>query len=251
MGNDQNKSAAAGGQPMSRTAAAEKQANSAIMKTKEEMSLITKRINHKTKQAEKLRAEAKAIMQGAKTAAQKAVARRRAAPKLKRYKILEKQIDLENGKYDRLMATCDALEQQKSNIAVIEAQRIGNQAMRSGVNIDDVEDIVDETAELMDEGREIGDILARPMGDAIEDDDEDILAQLAEIEAQNQQEELDLLPSVPSHVPSLSASGRALAQKSMEDVLPEVPSGPIVLPGSPGTAEEIDSDVAALEALMA
>merc|ERR1719247_3286244 len=96
------------------------------------------------KKVAKLRREAKALMQSAKTPAQKKVAKRKAMQKLKQVKLYEKQIMSEQKKIDRLMMTEMALEGQVSDMGVIEAQRIATNAMASAaMDVDEVEDIIE------------------------------------------------------------------------------------------------------------
>ena len=81
-------------------------------------------------------------------------------------------------------------------------------------------------------------------------DEDELMDELREIEELNAMEDMNALPQVPDNLPALSDSGRALAQKSMEDVLPVAPAGPIPVAVNSNSAEE-DEELAALEAMMA
>lgn len=248
MGND-NAKAKAPAARQTQTEAARTRAVGAIKTQKEQMKVMEKRIAFHEKKCEKLRKEAKTLLQAAKTPAQKKVAKRKAMQKLKQVKLYEKQIETEQKKIDRLMATEMALEGQVSDMGVIEAQRIAANAMASAaVDIDEVEDIIEQGVELRDQAQEISDLLAEDRGDGVDEDE--LMDELREIEELNAMEDMNALPQVPDNLPALSDSGRALAQKSMEDVLPVAPAGPIPVAVSSNAAEE-DEELAALEAMMA
>ena len=95
MGNDQSSSKSgkkAAPRAQTRTEAARARAVGAIQTQKQQMGVMEKRIAFHEKKVERLRREAKAIMQAAKTPAQKKVAKRKAMQKLKQVKLYEKQI---------------------------------------------------------------------------------------------------------------------------------------------------------------
>ena len=230
-----------------RTEAARQRAVGAIRTQKEQMAVMEKRIKFHEKKVEKLRREAKALLQAAKTPAQKKVAKRKAMQKLKQVKLYEKQILSQQKKIDRLMTTEMALEGQISDMGVIEAQRIATNAMASAaMDIDQVEDIIEQGAELRDQAQEISDLLGEEQGDGVDEDE--LMDELREIEEMNAMENMDALPSVPDSMPTLSDSGRAMLQQSMEDVLPVAPAGPIPVAVNDGDEDE---ELAALEAMMA
>ena len=109
MGNDQSSKSggSSSGAPraQTRTEAARARAVGAIQTQKQQMGVMEKRIVFHEKKVAKLRREAKALMQSAKTPAQKKVAKRKAMQKLKQVKLYEKQIMSEQKKIDRLMMT--------------------------------------------------------------------------------------------------------------------------------------------------
>lgn len=251
MGNDQSSKSggSSSGAPraQTRTEAARARAVGAIQTQKQQMGVMEKRIVFHEKKVAKLRREAKALMQSAKTPAQKKVAKRKAMQKLKQVKLYEKQIMSEQKKIDRLMTTEMALEGQVSDMGVIEAQRVAANAMASAaMDVDEVEDIIERGVELRDQAQEISDLLAEEQGDGVDEDE--LMDELREIEELNAMEDMEALPTVPDNVPALSDSGRAMLQQSMEDVLPVAPAGPI--PVAVNATDE-DEELAALEAMMA
>ena len=102
MGNDQTKAPSEPQQPrMTREQRAAAQAQKAIGSQKTQMNVIQKRIVHKEKQMVNMRNEAKALIARAKTPAQKTAAKRQAGLKLKRIKIMEKQVTNDNNQLMR------------------------------------------------------------------------------------------------------------------------------------------------------
>merc|ERR1712166_1627949 len=192
---------------------------------------IEKRINHKEKQMFNMRTEIKKLLQRAKTPSQKKVAKRQATLKLKRIKMMEKQVQSDSNQLTRLT-------QMEMGLA--------NQAFKDiNMDIDDVQDVIDLNEDMMDQQSEITEALGQQMGDDILDDDE-LEAEFAALEEENALEEMDRLPGVPNRVPSLGDSGRKLAQQSIESVLPVAPTGQISTP----MMDEDDDELMALEAEM-
>ena len=252
MGNDQSSKQQAAPAPRRPTQGerSRQQAIGAIKVQKEQLALSEKRILHKEKRMAQLRKEAKALIARAKTPAQKKIAKRQAGNKIKQIKMLEKQVISEQGKMTRLMQQEMMLEQAVADAATVNATQQANAAMHTLLpGIDEVDDIMDQNQEMRDQANEITDLLGQPMGDEIDEDD--LEAELAQIEEENAMEQMADLPVVPTGTPSmtsLSDSGRALAQASMEDVLPVAPSGPIAVPA--GGPQDDDGELAALEAMM-
>lgn len=221
------------------------QAQQAIGTQKQQMAIIEKNIAHKEKQMANMRNEAKAIIAKAKTPSQKNTAKRAAGLKLKRIKLMQKQVDNLHNQLTRLNQQELALEQAVTNAQNIAVTQAASQAMKNlGVDHEHVENVLDDNQEVMDMHTEITDLLGQPLDDGIDDDEME--AAYAELEEENALEEMDRLPGVPQNVPSLGDSGRKLAQESLENVLPVAPTGQISTPN----ADEDDEDIMALEAMM-
>jgi|TARA_B110000208_G_scaffold56777_1_gene74571 hypothetical protein len=246
MGNDQAKQEAPSQPRQTREQRAAKQAQSAIGTQKSQMKLIEKRIAHKEKQMVNMRNEAKAIIAKAKTPSQKKAAKRQAGLKLKRIKIMQKQVTNDHNQLTRLMQQELALEQAVANTQSIAATKAANSAFRNiNMDIDQVEDVIEENQEMMDMQSEITDVLGQQIGDDIDEDEME--AEWEALVNENAMEEMDQLPNVPNTTPSLSDSGRRLAQQGLEAVLPVAPTGAISTPN----ADEDDEELMALEAMMA
>lgn len=246
MGNDQAKQELPSQPRQTREQRAAKQAQSAIGTQKSQMKLIEKRIAHKEKQMVNMRNEAKAIIAKAKTPSQKKTAKRQAGLKLKRIKIMQKQVTNDHNQLTRLMQQELALEQAVANTQSIAATKAANSAFRNiNMDIDQVEDVIEENQEMMDMQSEITDVLGQQIGDDIDEDEME--AEWEALVNENAMEEMDQLPNVPNTTPSLSDSGRRLAQQGLEAVLPVAPTGAISTPN----ADEDDEELMALEAMMA
>ena len=166
--------------------------------------------------------------------------------KLKRIKMMEKQVQSDSNQLTRLTQMEMGLEQAVANAQSIAATQVANQAFKDiNMDIDDVQDVIDLNEDMMDQQSEITEALGQQMGDDILDDDE-LEAEFAALEEENALEEMDRLPGVPNRVPSLGDSGRKLAQQSIESVLPVAPTGQISTP----MMDEDDDELMALEAEM-
>ena len=124
------------------------------------------------------------------------------------------------------------LESAAQNAATFQAMNAGKSAMtdiRTDTNIDRVDDLMDEIKEEMEMADEISNALAQPV-DPLMTDEDDLLAELQEMEAQGVEEEL-LQP----------------AKQEMD--LPSVPSGK--LPAIPNATKEEEAELKQLEAELA
>lgn len=152
---------------------------------------------------------------------------------LKRKKLYEAEID----KIANIKMTLETqvmnLESAAQNAATFQAMNAGKNAMsniREDTNIDKVDDLMDEIKEEMEMADEISNALAQPVDPLLQDED-DLLAELQELEAQDVEDEL-LMPA-----------------KAEEVILPDVPSGE--LPKIPNATKAEEAELKQLEAELA
>jgi hypothetical protein len=132
-----------------------------------------------------------------------------------------------------------ALEGSKTNFDTYWTMKAGADEMkkvRQNLDVDDVEEVMDNIQEEMDTMDQISDAISRPAADLFEDDE--LLAELQELEEQDLEEQLLQSPSVPTKV---------VAEARLPD-MPTVPSGAVA---SANVEEEEDEDAKALRELQA
>uniref|UniRef100_A0A2C9KH19 Charged multivesicular body protein 4b n=1 Tax=Biomphalaria glabrata TaxID=6526 RepID=A0A2C9KH19_BIOGL len=130
---------------------------------------------------------------------------------LKRKKRYEKQLQQIDGTLSTIEFQREALENASTNTEVLSVMGVAAKALKGAHNnldVDKVHDLMDEVAEQQDVANEISDAISHPVGFGQDMDEDDLLAELEELE----QEELDRqlldvegtehLPSVPTAEPS-------------------------------------------------
>ena len=125
------------------------------------------------------------------------------------------------------------LESAAQNAETFKAMNAGKNAMgaiRQETNIERVDDLMDEIKEEMEMADEISNALAQPVDPLLTDED-DLLAELQELEAEDVEEQL-LQPT-----------------RKEEISLPDVPSNE--LPAIPNATKEEEAEVKQLEAELA
>ncbi|XP_029357877.1 charged multivesicular body protein 4b [Echeneis naucrates] len=162
--------------------------------------------------------------------------KRAALQALKRKKRYEKQLAQIDGTLSTIEFQREALENANTNTEVLKNMGFAAKAMKAAhenMDIDKVDDLMAEITEQQEVAQEISDVISRPIGFGEEYDEDDLLAELEELE----QEELDK---------------SLLEVEGTEDVpLPSVPS--TSLPSRPAKKkeEEDEDDMADLEAWAA
>jgi len=162
---------------------------------------------------------------------------------LKRKKMYEKEVEKINGARFNLEQQIIALEGAALNMEVFQGMRAGATALeasRQGVDVDNVDDIMADIQEEMGIHNEIGEAIARPIDDGLEDDD--LLKELEELEAEDLEAEL---LDVPDAVPAVAAPAAAAPDLAS---LPAVPTSAVEVEG--GADEETLAELRALEASM-
>ncbi|XP_070815775.1 charged multivesicular body protein 4b-like [Chaetodon trifascialis] len=178
----------------------------------------------------------KKIQQELSTAKKNGTKNKRAALQaLKRKKRYEKQLAQIDGTLSTIEFQREALENANTNTEVLKNMGFAAKAMKAAhenMDIDKVDDLMSEITEQQEVAQEISDVISRPIGFGEDYDEDELMAELEELE----QEELDR---------------NLLEIEGTEDVpLPSVPS--TTLPSKPAKKkEEDDEDMADLEAWMA
>ncbi|XP_013872202.1 charged multivesicular body protein 4b [Austrofundulus limnaeus] len=197
---------------------------------------------HKLRETEEMLAKKqefleKKIEQELLTAKKNGTKNKRAALQaLKRKKRYEKQLTQIDGTLSTIEFQREALENANTNTEVLKNMGFAAKAMKAAhenMDIDKVDDLMADITEQQELAQEISDVISRPVGFGEEYDEDDLMAELEELE----QEELDK---------------NLLEIKGTEDVpLPSVPS--TSLPSKPAKkkVEEDEDDMADLEAWAA
>jgi len=160
---------------------------------------------------------------------------------LKRKKMYEAQADQLANQQLRIHDQKIMLEGAKATTETVSAMRSGAQAMKKlqkETNIDDVDKTMEEITEQTENLRQINDALGQPIGFAAEIDEDDLDAELQELEAEELDRQL-MEPAVPPTTARVQQRDEALD-------LPTVPTG-----GMKTQATTEDDELAALEAEMA
>jgi charged multivesicular body protein 4 len=168
----------------------------AIQRLRETLELLEKREKYLEKKIENELALAK------KNAKQN---KRVAIMALKRKKIYESQIEKLSSARMTIDTQILAIENATTNYAALDAMKTGANALKSisqRMTIDDVEDTMEEIREQMDLAQEIGDAIAQPIDNTVDEEEltkeledlekEDLDAQLSQLKANTRM----LLPSV-------------------------------------------------------
>mmetsp|Transcript_25680 Transcript_25680/g.29335 ORF Transcript_25680/g.29335 Transcript_25680/m.29335 type:complete len:225 (+) Transcript_25680:134-808(+) len=184
---------------------------STIVKLRENIKTQDKRQEHISKKIDGLVSVAKAKMaKGDKKGALFA---------MKRKKLYETEIDkIENVKMT-LETQVINLESASQNAETFKAMQAGTNTMkkiRTDVGIDAVDNVMDEIKEEMDMAQEINNAIAQPVDPLLTDEDE-LLAELNELETADLEAELLKPAPVPTSLPQVPASKLPALAKDEED----------------------------------
>lgn len=166
---------------------------------------------------------------------------------LKRKKMYEQQANNLANNQLRIHEQMILLENTKATTETVDALRAGASqmtAMQKATNIDDVDKVMDEINEATDMQRAVQDALGTPVGMAADLDEDDLLNELEELEAEDLDDQM--MAGVSAPTPSEKMAGAAAAEAA-----PAMPSVPTTAPAAPATATDEDAELAALEAEMA
>ncbi|KAF4676379.1 Proteasome subunit beta type-3 [Perkinsus chesapeaki] len=158
-------------------------------------------------------------------------AKQRALAVLKRKKMYEAQRDqLMNTQFNVDQAAFTQ-EQMQTNINVVESMKVANHAMKAQMNqfnIDHVEDVVDDMADLMMDQDEINDILGRNYNLPEGCDDVSLEVEFSMLEeevAMDKQNELLAGPSAPTYLPTTLPGSEQQAAPAQSSAAHSAPSG--------------------------
>merc|ERR1712113_1339186 len=192
----------------------------AIQKLRETEDMLTKKAEFLEKRIEDEVAAARKA--GTKN-------KRVALSHLKRKKRLEKQQEQIDGTLTTIEFQREALENAQSNTEILKTMDYSSKALKGAMgnmDIDKVDDMMADIQESQDISNEIADAIARPMGFQDDIDEDDLLAELEEME----QEELDneligmnnptTLPDIPAA--SLPTPAAAVPKAQEDDELDEL-----------------------------
>ncbi|XP_040059340.1 charged multivesicular body protein 4b [Gasterosteus aculeatus] len=156
--------------------------------------------------------------------------KRAALQALKRKKRYEKQLAQIDGTLSTIEFQREALENANTNTEVLKNMGYAAKAMKAAhenMDIDKVDDLMADITEQQEVAQEISDVISRPIGFGDEFDEDELMAELEELE----QEELDKnlleiqgtqdvpLPSVPStSLPSRPAKKKEEDEDDMADL---------------------------------
>lgn len=143
--------------------------------------------------------------------------KRAALMALKRKKRLEKQLAQIDGTLSTIEFQREALENAQTNTEVLKNMSFAAKALKTAhqsLDVDDIHDMMDDIQEQNEIAEEISGALSQPIGFAQELDEDDLLAELEELE----QEELE------SDLLEVGEPSKALDLGDPIDELPEVPT---------------------------
>ncbi|XP_077592541.1 charged multivesicular body protein 4c [Stigmatopora nigra] len=151
--------------------------------------------------------------------------KRAALQALKRKKRLEQQLTQIDGTLSTIEFQRESLENSHTNGEVVRNMGYAAQAMKKvheSMDLNKIDDLMEDINEQQDVAREINEAISRPYGESYDEDE--LLAELEELENEDMDENLRSmggLPSVPSarvpSVPSGRVSHRGTARRRVED----------------------------------
>ncbi|MBA0577974.1 hypothetical protein Gorai_020278, partial [Gossypium raimondii] len=139
---------------------------------------------------------------------------------LKRKRLYEQQIEQLGNFQLRVHDQMIMLEGAKATTETVDALRTGAAAMKAmqkATNIDDVDKTMDEINEQTENMKQIQEALSTPIGAAADFDEDELEAELEELEGAELEEQLlqpaTTAPAAPIHVPAGRQPARPIPQK--------------------------------------
>lgn len=173
---------------------------------------------------------------------------------LKKKKLYEQQCENLQNHQLKLEEQVITLEGSKTTAETFSALKQGAGAMKQlhkDTNIDEVDKVMDDINEQSEKARQVQEALGQPVGYSADLDEDELDAELAELEAEDLERELGLeeeLGSLAGPVKVASRPAGAISTSSMPSAPATVVRTP-VLPSVPGKSEE-DAELEALQAEM-
>jgi len=193
------------------------QANSSALATLDKLNETLDMLEKKEKVLDK---KAAAELERAKEFS-KAKNKRAAIQSLKRKKLYEQQIEQLGNFQLRIHDQMIMLEAAKATTETVDALRTGAAAMKAmqkATNIDDVDKTMDEINEQTENMKQIQDALSTPLGASADFDEDELEAELEELEGAELESQLlepvAALPVHPVHVPGNKQPARPAPQKA-------------------------------------
>ena len=150
-----------------------------------------------------------------------------------------KQLDALDNNIMRVTEQQHMLEDAQMHVQTVAAMQQAAKAQKATMQqfkVENVEEVIDEIQEVADQANEIQQALAQPLGGASAIDDDDIAAELEEMEAQQLDAELLAPAPVPSKLP-VAPEGQLN--------LPSVPSAPPKKKTAEDELAELEAELAA------
>ncbi|KAG0144464.1 hypothetical protein CROQUDRAFT_624609 [Cronartium quercuum f. sp. fusiforme G11] len=188
-------------------------ARETIVELRQHLIMLEKKEDHLNKKIEDELRKAKANATTNKRAATAA---------LRQKKLYEQELDRLAGRRMTLETQVNAIESANMNLETMQAMRRGADVLKGihgNLNIDKVDATMDSIREQMDLTNEISDAISNPVGMGQELDEDEIKAELEELEQDELKNRLVGADSVPIHSPGqpIATSSRTAAQRQQEE----------------------------------
>lgn len=141
---------------------------------------------------------------------------------LKKKKRYEKQLAQVDGTLSNVEFQLEALQDATANVQVFNNMRDGAKALKhahGNMNADDVHDVMDDIAEQQEVAEEIGNALSGPVGYGADVDEDELMAELEEMEQEELDKELLDVGPTSSKLPDVPTSSlpAPVSKKTKED----------------------------------
>ena len=148
--------------------------------------------------------------------------KRQALTALKRKRRLEKQLLHIDGTISTLEFQVDALENANTNVEVLSSMKFASEALKNAqMDPEDAHNIIDDIAEQKDLQDEISEALSSFVQNNGEYDDDELLAELRELEESEVEDEHPKIETLPD-VPTSKLPSREQRKNSVDDVMKEL-----------------------------
>uniref|UniRef100_A0A8C6UYG3 Charged multivesicular body protein 4C n=1 Tax=Neogobius melanostomus TaxID=47308 RepID=A0A8C6UYG3_9GOBI len=138
---------------------------------------------------------------------------------LKRKKRYEEQLKQIDGTLSTIEFQRDALENSHTNTEVLKNMGYAAKAMKKvheSLDVNNIEDLMSDISEQQDIAREITDAISGPIGETFDEDE--LMAELAELEQEELEDTMGELPSVPaSKLPAAPRGHRSSARRTADE----------------------------------
>ncbi|XP_069015648.1 charged multivesicular body protein 4c [Embiotoca jacksoni] len=148
--------------------------------------------------------------------------KRAALQALKRKKRLEQQLGQIDGTLSTIEFQREALENSHTNTEVLKNMGFAAKAMKKvheNMDVNKIDDLMQDITEQQEVAHEISDAISRPFGETFDEDE--LLAELEELEQEDLEESMKSMGGLPSahssRLPSSRPSQRATTKKRVED----------------------------------